>query len=229
MGVLIESYSEYLHEGMMKSIPLCEADENKDKKSFFQKIKDFFRKIWQWIKDKVMTLFRMKKKSAEDKLATLKELLKDSKRPSSPNFEKWCERVKDGFFSKSIEQTIKYLSNDDDSSRAKIENEIEKAEQILDMAPGDAIGDSEDRIILRNLNDVKMYEEIIKNIDDEIKELEKTIKKLADNVDKTIPEANMNLLKRYSNIIPKSISRMSSVIKEWILVDSIKVAKANKE
>ena len=49
-----------------------------------------------------------------------------------------------GSFQKSIEQTIKYLSNDDDSSRARIENEIEKAEQILDMTPGDAIGDSED-------------------------------------------------------------------------------------
>ena len=230
MGVLIESYSEYLHEGMMKSIPLCEADENKDKKSFFQKIKDFFKKIWNWIKDKVMSLFRMKKKNTEDKLTTLKELLKDSKRPTSSEFTKYCERAKSGKFSKSLNDiATNYLTKDDDSSRARVEKEIDNLESVLDMSPEDSFNDSESPVVIRNMADIKSYEELMSVIENEIKETEKTLKKLADNVDKTIPESNMDLLKRYSSLLPKAITRMANILKETILNSSIKAAKANKE
>ena len=62
MSILIESCNEYLYENIISTIPLCEADDGKDKKSLWQKIKDFFKRIWQWIKDKVLALFGKKKK-----------------------------------------------------------------------------------------------------------------------------------------------------------------------
>jgi hypothetical protein len=39
MSILLESCNEYLYEGVMNSIPLCEADESGDKKSLWQKVK----------------------------------------------------------------------------------------------------------------------------------------------------------------------------------------------
>ena len=74
MGILIESCNEYLYESVVSMIPLYEADGNKDKKSFWQKIKDFFRRIWNWIKDKVRKIFSKKKKDGKEKSKSLKDL-----------------------------------------------------------------------------------------------------------------------------------------------------------
>ena len=225
MSILVESCNEYLYEGIINSIPLCEADESGDKKTLWQKIKDFFKRIWDWIKDKVLTLFGKKKKNNEDKLKQLEELLKDSKRESSKKFIEYCEKIREGFLSKKIVNIVKVLEKDDDASRDKIEKEIELAEEILDMKSEQM----DDYITLRNMNDIKLYKNLISDMENEIKEIEKIIKQTMDKIGKTIPEANVSLLKRYAEILPKSATKMLNLMQESILNASIKVAKENKE
>lgn len=224
MSILIESCNEYLYEGVMNSMPLCEADENGDKKSLWQKVKDFFKKIWNWIKDKVLALFGKKKKSDEEKLKELEVLLKDSKRPSSPGFKEYCNEIKSGMYSKKLADALKLLEKDDDASREKLERELSLAEETLDMGADDVSKE----FVLRNLDDIKLYNELFKDLENEIKEMEKITKKAVDSIGKSIPEANSDLLKRYSNILPKAISKSIILLRTAILDRSIKLAKSEE-
>ena len=82
--VLIESCDSYLSESLNTIIH--ESDDDSNKKSFLQKIKDFFKRIWDWIKN---IFYKLIGKST-DKAKRLEEKLKDSKEPTD-------KRLKDIF------------------------------------------------------------------------------------------------------------------------------------
>ena len=73
MSILLESCNEYLYERCNWIQYLYVKQMKVEIKNLYGKrFKDFFKRIWQWIKDKVMALFGKKKKSDEEKLKELK-------------------------------------------------------------------------------------------------------------------------------------------------------------
>ena len=76
MSILIESCNEYMIENMNKSVPVLNLNEGIGDmlKTIWAKIKDFFQKIWNWIKEKVNKFIDLFKKNKKVKEKEVKEL-----------------------------------------------------------------------------------------------------------------------------------------------------------
>lgn len=224
MSILVESCNEYLYEGVMSSMPLCEADESGDKKSLWQKVKDFFKRIWQWIKDKVLALFGKKKKSDEEKLKELKELLKDSTKSNGGDFQDFmndaadimreCEDAMDKFYKK--------LSSNATSEKMGMDLIIEDFKKILE----DPIKETDD-MIMTSVNDVIWFENNLKSMEKTLKKIEDFIKKVSSSNSEVLAE-NVESAKEFGNLLLKCVQRILTTMKSTIIDKSITKAKEAK-
>ena len=218
MSILIESCNEYLYENIISTIPLCEADDGKDKKSLWQKIKDFFKRIWQWIKDKVLALFGKKKKENKAKIDELKELLKDSKRPTDKSFKSWLDGIKEGLdISERYTGMYQELKKDDESVRERLEKELAEMNETAEQEISDSID-----FTLNNMHDIEDYEWALEEINKEVVRLEKDIKKMTDNVN--IPEANVEITRKFGEGLLNNLKLMIKVVQNTLLDKSIEAA-----
>lgn len=159
MSILIESCNEYLYENLNTS--LLESDSNEDKKSFIQKIKDFFKKIWDWIKNVFYKLIGKSK----DKTKELEKKLKDSKEPTDSN----TRTIFDAFYKYSKDDGIDFLEdlvNKMDKSdygywQEMAEEIAEKREYYEKKEPVLKKQIKEWNIKLNNLNDLKEANKIL--------------------------------------------------------------------
>lgn len=223
MSILIESCNEYLYEGVVNSMPLCEADESGDKKSLWQKIKDFFKNIWNWIKDKVLALFGKKKKSVEDKLKELKELLKDSKVKSSSDYLDFIDSSTSTKNLDLVKATAKLLEHATEDEVEMVENKIEQIEEGIKNQDNYDF----ENITINNMKDIDLFEKLL-----EVKEKElSAIKKEIENVIKTnsIPEIGIDVFKKFGEAITNLTASNIRLLNITLLDHSIKAAKANKE
>lgn len=223
MSILVESCNEYLYEGVVNSMPLCEADESEDKKSLWQKIKDFFKNIWNWIKDKVLALFGKKKKSVEDKLKELKELLKDSKVKSSSDYLDFIDSSTSTKNLDLVKATAKLLEHATEDEVEMVENKIEQIEEGIKNQDNYDF----ENITINNMKDIDLFEKLL-----EVKEKElSAIKKEIENVIKTntIPEIGINVFKKFGEAITNLTASNIKLLNITLLDHSIKAAKANKE
>lgn len=219
MSILIESCNEYLYENIISAIPLCEADDGKSNKSLWQKIKDFFKRIWQWIKDKVLTLFGKKKKENKAKIDELKDLLKDSKRPTDKNFKSWLDGIKEGLdVSERYTDMYQELKKDDESVRERLEKELAEMNETAEQEISESID-----FTLNNMHDIEDYEWALEEINKEVVRLEKDIKKMTDNVN--IPEANVEITRKFGEGLLNNLKLMIKVIQNTLLDRSITAAK----
>lgn len=223
MSILVESCNEYLYEGVINSMPLCEADESEDKKSLWQKIKDFFKNIWNWIKDKVLALFGKKKKSVEDKLKELKELLKDSKVKSSSDYLDFIDSSTSTKNLDLVKATAKLLEHATEDEVEMVENKIEQIEEGIKNQDNYDF----ENITINNMKDIDLFEKLL-----EVKEKElSAIKKEIEDVIKTnsIPEIGINVFKKFGEAITNLTASNIRLLNITLLDHSIKAAKANKE
>lgn len=223
MSILVESCNEYLYEGVINSMPLCEADESEDKKSLWQKIKDFFKNIWNWIKDKVLALFGKKKKSVEDKLKELKELLKDSKVKSSSDYLDFIDSSTSTKNLDLVKATAKLLEHATEDEVEMVENKIEQIEEGIKNQDNYDF----ENITINNMKDIDLFEKLL-----EVKEKElSAIKKEIENVIKTnsIPEIGIDVFKKFGEAITNLTASNIRLLNITLLDHSIKAAKANKE
>ena len=224
MSILIESCNEYLYEGVISSMPLCEGDESGDKKSLWQKVKDFFKRIWNWIKDKVLALFGKKKKSDEEKLKELKELLKDSTKSNSGDFQDFmndaadimreCEDAMDKFYKK--------LSSNATSEKMGMDLITEDFKKILE----DPIKETDD-MIMTSVNDVIWFENNLKSMEKTLKKIEDFIKKVSSSNSEVLAE-NVESAKEFGNLLLKCVQRILTTMKSTIIDKSIAKAKETK-
>ena len=224
MSILVESCNEYLYEGVMNSMPLYEADESGDKKSLWQKVKDFFKKIWNWIKDKVLALFGKKKKSDEEKLKELKELLKDSTKYNSGDFQDFmndtadvireCEDAMDKFYKK--------LSSNANSEKIGMDLIIEDFKKVLE----EPIKETDD-MIMTSVKDVIWFENNLSATEKTLKKIEDFIKKVSSSNSEVLAE-NVESAKEFGNLLLKCVQRILATMKSTIIDKSIAKAKETK-
>ena len=223
-SILIESCNQYVFENVIYSRPLCESGEG-NKKSWWQKIKDFFKRIWQWIKDKVLALFGKKKKSDEEKLKELKELLKDSKEHSDPAFIDFYTHAKDTLFtSDSMDEVIELCKKDDDTSRAVLEKTIEELEKVSEDELKNALN-----FTLNNLSDVEKYEEVIKKLTSEISNVNDKVAKLIKDIDNKIPDSNMMYVRKIGDLTIKAANTMVRLMSTNVIDNSIAAIKGTNK
>lgn len=223
MSILIESCNEYLYEGVMNSMPLCEADESGDKKSLWQKVKDFFKKIWNWIKDKVLALFGKNKKSAEEKLKELKELLKDSKVKSKSEYLDFVNSAVDTKNLDLVRDTAKLLNNASEDDIEMVRNKIEQLNEAIDVQKSFDFNN----ISISNMADIELYEKLLDVKEKELTEIKKEIENILKS--NTIPEIGLPVFKEFGKAITNLTSNNIKLLNTNLIDNSIRVAKANKE
>lgn len=75
-NMLIESCGEYLHESGYFNIPLLEADGDSEKKEgIFTRFKNWIKKMYEYIKEKIILLWRKIKRKLTGDLGALKRQL----------------------------------------------------------------------------------------------------------------------------------------------------------
>ena len=217
-NILIESCNQYVFESVIYSRPLCESGKG-NSKSWWQKIKDFFKRIWQWIKDKVLALFSKKNKENKAKIDELKDLLKDSKRLTDKSFKSWLDGIKEGLdISERYIGMYQELKKDDESVRERLEKELAEMNETAEQEISDSID-----FTLNNMHDIEDYEWALEEINKEVVRLEKDIKKMTDNVN--IPEANVEITRKFGEGLLNNLKLMIKVVQNTLLDRSITAAK----
>lgn len=224
MSILVESCNEYLYEGVMSSMPLCEADESGDKKSLWQKVKDFFKKIWNWIKDKVLALFGKKKKSDEEKLKELRELLKDSKHSNQGDFQEFMNDAAEVMreCKDSMDKFYKKLSSSANSEKLGMNLIIEDFKKVLE----EPIKETDD-MVMTSVKDVDWFENNLKSTENTLKSIEDFIKKVSSSNSEVLAE-NVESAKEFGNLLLKCVQRILTTMKSTIIDKSIAKAKETK-
>ena len=95
-NVLIESCGEYLYESGYFNIPLLEADgDNEKKEGIFTRIKNWLNKMYEFIKEKVVLLWKKIKRKLTGDIGSLKRwfLIKKGTRTVDPVGDKILSNI----------------------------------------------------------------------------------------------------------------------------------------
>lgn len=209
--VLIESCDSYLSESLNTIIH--ESDDDSNKKSFLQKIKDFFKKIWDWIRN---IFYKLIGKSI-DKAKRLEEKLKDSKEPTDKRlkdiFNTYDKCIKDD----GIDFLSKLANNMNTDDYGFWEGELEEIEEYQEYY------DKKEPILkeqikswnikLNNSNDLKEAIKILDTTNARIKVLEK---KTSDIINK-LQKSEIEEIKFSGEVFKKAASYTINMYKNIVI------------
>lgn len=209
--VLIESCDSYLSESLNTIIH--ESDDDSNKKSFLQKIKDFFKRIWDWIRN---IFYKLIGKSI-DKAKRLEEKLKDSKEPTDKRlkdiFNTYDKCIKDD----GIDFLSKLTNNMNTDDYGFWEGELEEIEEYQEYY------DKKEPILkeqikswnikLNNSNDLKEAIKILDATNARIKVLEK---KTSDIINK-LQKSEIEEIKFSGEVFKKAASYTINMYKNIVI------------
>lgn len=209
--MLIESCDSYLSESLSSIIH--ESDDDSNKKSFLQKIKDFFKRIWDWIKN---IFYKLIGKST-DKAKRLEEKLKDSKEPTDKRlkdiFNTYDKCIKDD----GIDFLSKLANNMNTDDYGFWEGELEEIEEYQEYY------DKKEPILkeqikswnikLNNSNDLKEAIKILDTTNARIKVLEK---KTSDIINK-LQKSEIEEIKFSGEVFKKAASYTINMYKNIVI------------
>lgn len=209
--VLIESCDSYLSESLNTIIH--ESDDDSNKKSFLQKIKDFFKRIWDWIRN---IFYKLIGKSI-DKAKRLEEKLKDSKEPTDKRlkdiFNTYDKCIKDD----GIDFLSKLANNMNTDDYGFWEGELEEIEEYQEYY------DKKEPILkeqikswnikLNNSNDLKEAIKILDATNARIKVLEK---KTSDIINK-LQKSEIEEIKFSGEVFKKAASYTINMYKNIVI------------
>jgi hypothetical protein len=209
--VLIESCDSYLSESLNTIIH--ESDDDSNKKSFLQKIKDFFKRIWDWIKN---IFYKLIGKST-DKAKRLEEKLKDSKEPTDKRlkdiFNTYDKCIKDD----GIDFLSKLANNMNTDDYGFWEQELEEIEEYQDYYDKKEPVLKEQikswNIKLNNSNDLKEAIKILDTTNARIKVLEK---KTSDIINK-LQKSEIEEIKFSGEVFKKAASYTINMYKNIVI------------
>jgi hypothetical protein len=210
-NVLIESCDSYLSESLNTIIH--ESDDDSNKKSFLQKIKDFFKRIWDWIRN---IFYKLIGKSI-DKAKRLEEKLKDSKEPTDKRlkdiFDTYNKCIKDDgidFLSKLANK----MDTDDYGFWEQELEEIEEHQEYYDKKEPVLKEQIKSwNIKLNNSNDLKEAIKILDTTNARIKVLEK---KTSDIINK-LQKSEIEEIKFSGEVFKKAASYTINMYKNMVI------------
>ena len=209
--MLIESCDSYLSESLNTIIH--ESNDDSNKKSFLQKIKDFFKRIWDWIRN---IFYKLIGKSI-DKAKRLEEKLKDSKEPTDKRlkdiFNTYDKCIKDD----GIDFLSKLANNMNTDDYGFWEGELEEIEEYQEYY------DKKEPILkeqikswnikLNNSNDLKEAIKILDTTNARIKVLEK---KTSDIINK-LQKSEIEEIKFSGEVFKKAASYTINMYKNIVI------------
>lgn len=234
-NILIESCNGYLHESGYFNIPLLEADGDESKEGVITRFKNWIKKIYEYIKEKVILLWRKIKRKLTGDLGSLKRHLllrgafTDRRRITVEIYSKlddYLNKIETAFndyekMSKKIFATETVIEDSEEDKYLSAFKEMDaQYEELKDTINGNL----PDFVILTK-KDMSDYEKFLNKTDKLVYRGEKILKDLSNNASKINSNSNARALTDGINKLLKSINRTISVLNRDVIARSLSAIK----
>jgi len=230
-NVLIESCNGYLYESGYFNIPLLEADGDDKKEGIITRFKNWIKKIYEYIKEKVVLLWKKIKRKLTGDIGALKRLLLI--REGTSNRRSYTAEIYTSIteYLNKIEKTFgeyesmsKKLFSDNtviaDSDEDKYLNSFKEMydqyEQLKEL-----LNDKMGKFVVLTKKDLADYEKFLNQTDKLIYRSEKIVKDLSNHANEVNDNSNVKVLTDGISGLVKSVNRMISVLNRDVIARSL--------
>lgn len=230
-NILIESCNGYLYESGYFNIPLLEADGDEKKEGIITRFKNWIKKIYEYIKEKVVLLWKKIKRKLTGDIGSMKRLLLI--RQGTSDKRTFTAEIYVGIteYLNKIEKTFneyesmskKLFSNntviadsDEDKYLDSFKEMNDQYEQLKELLNGKM-----DRFLILTKKDLADYEKFLNQTDKLIYRSEKIVKDLSNHANEVNDNSNVKVLTDGISGLVKSVNRLVSVLNRDVISRSL--------
>lgn len=230
-NVLIESCNGYLYESGYFNIPLLEADGDEKKEGIFTRFKNWIKKMYEYIKEKVILLWKKIKRKLTGDIGSMKRLFlirqgTSDKRSFTAeiysNITSYLNKIENTFneyesMSKKLFANNAVVSDSDEDkyldSFKEMNNQYEELKELLNGKM--------DKFLILTKKDLADYEKFLNQTDKLIYRSEKIVKDLSNHANEVNDNSNVKVLTDGISGLVKSVNRLVSVLNRDVIARSL--------
>ena len=229
--VLIESCNGYLYESGYFNIPLLEADGDDKKEGIITRFKNWIKKIYEYIKEKVVLLWKKIKRKLTGDIGALKRLLLIREGTSNrrsytaeiyTSITEYLNKIEKTFgeyesMSKKLfsDNTV-IADSDEDKYLDSFKEMYDQYEQLKEL-----LNDKMGKFVVLTKKDLADYEKFLNQTDKLIYRSEKIVKNLSNHANEVNDNSNVKVLTDGISGLVKSVNRMISVLNRDVIARSL--------
>jgi len=229
--VLIESCNGYLYESGYFNIPLLEADGDDKKEGIITRFKNWIKKIYEYIKEKVVLLWKKIKRKLTGDIGALKRLLLIREGTSNrrsytaeiyTSITEYLNKIEKTFgeyesMSKKLfsDNTV-IADSDEDKYLDSFKEMYDQYEQLKEL-----LNDKMGKFVVLTKKDLADYEKFLNQTDKLIYRSEKIVKDLSNHANEVNDNSNVKVLTDGISGLVKSVNRMVSVLNRDVIAKSL--------
>lgn len=230
-NVLIESCNGYLYESGYFNIPLLEADGDDKKEGIITRFKNWIKKIYEYIKEKVVLLWKKIKRKLTGDIGALKRLLLIREGTSNrrsytaeiyTSITEYLNKIEKTFneyesMSKKLfsDNTV-IADSDEDKYLDSFKEMYDQYEQLKEL-----LNDKMGKFVVLTKKDLADYEKFLNQTDKLIYRSEKIVKDLSNHANEVNDNSNVKVLTDGISGLVKSVNRMVSVLNRDVIARSL--------
>lgn len=230
-NILIESCNGYLYESGYFNIPLLEADGDEKKEGIITRFKNWIKKIYEYIKEKVVLLWKRLKRKLTGDIGALKRLLLIREGTSNrrsytaeiyTSITEYLNKIEKTFgeyesMSKKLfsDNTV-IADSDEDKYLDSFKEMYDQYEQLKEL-----LNDKMGKFIVLTKKDLADYEKFLNQTDKLIYRSEKIVKDLSNHANEVNDNSNVKVLTDGISGLVKSVNRMVSVLNRDVIARSL--------
>ena len=230
-NVLIESCNGYLYESGYFNIPLLEADSDDKKEGIITRFKNWIKKIYEYIKEKVVLLWKKIKRKLTGDIGALKRLLLIREGTSNrrsytaeiyTSITEYLNKIEKTFgeyesMSKKLFSDNTVIADSDEDkyldSFKEMYDQYEQLKELLNNKMG--------KFVVLTKKDLADYEKFLNQTDKLIYRSEKIVKDLSNHANEVNDNSNVKVLTDGISGLVKSVNRMISVLNRDVIARSL--------
>lgn len=230
-NVLIESCNGYLYESGYFSIPLLEADGDEKKEGIITRFKNWIKKIYEYIKEKVVLLWKKIKRKLTGDIGNMKRLFvirqgTSDKRSFTAEIyagiNEYLNKIEKTFneyesMSKKLFSNNTVIADSDEDkyldSFKEMNNQYEELKELLNGKM--------DKFLILTKKDLADYEKFLNQTDKLIYRSEKIVKDLSNHANEINDNSNVKVLTDGISGLVKSVNRLVSVLNRDVISRSL--------
>ena len=229
--ILIESCNGYLYESGYFNIPLLEADGDEKKEGIITRFKNWIKKIYEYIKEKVVLLWKKIKRKLTGDIGALKRLLLIREGTSNrrsytaeiyTSIAEYLNKIEKTFgeyesMSKKLfsDNTV-IADSDEDKYLDSFKEMYDQYEQLKEL-----LNDKMGKFVVLTKKDLADYEKFLNQTDKLIYRSEKIVKDLSNHANEVNDNSNVKVLTDGISGLIKSVNRMVSVLNRDVIARSL--------
>jgi len=230
-NILIESCNGYLYESGYFNIPLLEADGDEKKEGIITRFKNWIKKIYEYIKEKVVLLWKKIKRKLTGDIGSMKRLLMIRQGTSDKRtftaeiyagITEYLNKIEKTFneyesmSKKLFSSNVVIADSDEDKYLDSFKEMNDQYEQLKELLNGKM-----DKFLVLTKKDLADYEKFLNQTDKLIYRSEKIVKDLSNHANEVNDNSNIKVLTDGISGLVKSVNRIVSVLNRDVIARSL--------